>query len=89
MRRRSIYEIAGMTVDALQVRLSEALAALQDLRTGAKGESYSYTQGDGARSVVYTRASADQLETFCVNLAAQIERMQGGAGRRPIRFRFR
>jgi hypothetical protein len=54
-------DLAGLPVPTLQAWLLQAQQALHDLSTGNKGESYSYTQGDGARSVTYTRANINDL----------------------------
>lgn len=75
---------SGMSRDALQAALSQAQAAYIALSTGTKGESFSYTQGDGAKSVTYTRANLGQL-------TALIGQLQQALGltcrpRRSIRF---
>jgi hypothetical protein len=41
-------------------------------RPGAKGESYSYTQGDGAKSVTYTKANLGDLTQAIRLLQAQL-----------------
>ena len=48
--------LTGVAPATLQQWLADAQQALHDLSTGAKGESFSYTQGDGSKSVTYTRA---------------------------------
>ncbi|HEX3809597.1 MAG TPA: gpW family head-tail joining protein [Rhizomicrobium sp.] len=77
---------AGMTRPQLMAALANAQQAYLDLSTGAKGETYSYTQGDGAKSVTYTRANI-------ANLMALIRQLQQELGivrraRRPVRFQF-
>jgi gpW len=79
-------DLAGISTATLQQWLSDAQQAMHDLMTGAKGENYSYTQGDGSRSVTYTRASIPQLRAYISELKAQLGISRG---RRPIRFRFR
>ena len=78
---------AGMTTEQLQLALANAQAAYLALSTGSKGESFSYTQGDGAKSITYTRANIAQL-------TATITQLQEALGliahaRRPIRFAHR
>ena len=52
---------AGMSTDVLQTTLNNAQTAYANLMMGSKGEVFSYTQGDGAKSVTYTRTNAGQL----------------------------
>jgi len=71
---------------ALQASLAEAQRVYIQLSTGAQEESLSYTQGDGTRSVTYTRANLEQL-------AAAIQLMQAQLGivkspRRAMRISF-
>jgi hypothetical protein len=78
--------LAGMDTDNLRAQLAAAQQAYIDLSTGSKGQSYSYTQGDGAKAVTYTTANIQ-------NLVALIKQLQAQLGiicqpRRPIRFRF-
>jgi hypothetical protein len=79
--------LAGMSTTALQQALANAQQAYLDISTGAKGESYSYTQGDGARSVTYTRTNLPQLAALIQTLQAQLGIVQ--SPRRPMRFNFR
>jgi hypothetical protein len=78
--------LAGMSSAALQTALANAQQAYIDLSTGAKGESYSYSQGDGNKSVTYTRANLSQLSALIRQLQAQLGIIT--QSRRPIRFRF-
>lgn len=78
--------LAGMDLTALQASLAEAQRVYIQLSTGAQEESLSYTQGDGTRSVTYTRANLAQL-------AAAIQLMQAQLGivkspRRAMRISF-
>ncbi len=79
--------LAGYDPTALQAKLQEMQQAYLDLTTGNKGETYSYSQGDGGgKSVTYTRANADQL-------AVKIRQVQQQLGiipraRRAITPRF-
>ncbi len=80
----SIFD--GMTRDQLAAALAAAQAAYLRLATGAQGVSFSYTQGDGTRSVTYSAASI-------ANLSALIRQLQQALGivcraRAPIRFMY-
>jgi hypothetical protein len=79
--------LTGMSRAQLQAALANAQQAYIDLLTGAKGESYSYSQGEGSRSVTYTRANLGQLTAFIGELQAALGIRR--ASRRPIRFVFR
>lgn len=79
--------LAGMTTAQLQQALSDAQAAYIALSTGAKGESYSYSQGEGSRSVTYTRANLGQLNALIRQLQQQLGLIC--RARRPIGFYFR
>lgn len=78
--------LAGMPTSALQVQLNKLQQAYLDLSSGTKGESFSYTQGDGAKSVTYTRANIGDLVQ-----AIQLLQQQLGIVDRPrraIRLRY-
>jgi len=78
--------LAGMPTATLQKALADAQQAYLDLSTGAKGESFSYTQGDGARAVTYTKTNLPQLISLIRGLQLQLGIV--GQARRPARFRF-
>lgn len=78
--------LAGMPTAALQRSLAEAQQAYIDLSSGAKGTSYSYTQGDGARAVTYTQTNISQLVVLIRSLQQQLGIIS--RARRPMRFRF-
>jgi hypothetical protein len=78
--------LAGMSTDKLRAALADAQQAYLDLSTGAKGASYSYTQGDGAKAVTYTQTNVQQLVVLIKQLQAQLGIIS--QTRRPIRFRF-
>ena len=78
--------LAGRSPAVLQIDLANAQQAYLDISSGAKGESYSYTQGDGSKSVTYTRANIGALSALI--MALQVELKMSGSGRRPVRFRF-
>lgn len=79
--------LAGRSTTQMQADLAAAQQAYIDLSTGAKGESFSYTQGDGARSVTYTRANLAALASLIQTLQMQLGIVC--RARRPIAFRFR
>lgn len=74
----------GWTRDQLTAALNSALQAQIDLSLGNKGEAFAYTQGDGTKSVTYTRADMAQLQ----NLIQSLKQALGmcGGHRRPIGF---
>ena len=78
--------LAGMQTSALQAQLTKAQQAYIDLSTGNKGESFSYTQGDGAKAVTYTKANIADLTALIQMLQAQLGIVS--RPRRPLRFRF-
>lgn len=80
--RPSIF--AGMDTTTLQQALANAQAALIALQTGSKGVSFSYTQGDGAKSVTYTPANIGALTALIRQLQQQLGIIC--RARRPIRF---
>ena len=86
--RTSILD--GVDVATLQTRLAGLQQAYLDLSSGAKGESYSYTQGDGSKSVTYTRANLAQLTQAIIALQTQIDRLSGICRNRrpPLRAFF-
>jgi hypothetical protein len=78
--------LAGRSTAQLQTDLANAQQAYIDLSTGAKGESYSYTQGDGAKSVTYTQANLGALTALIRTLQLQLGIVT--RARKPVRFRF-
>ena len=75
-----------MSNAALQQALNAAQQAYIDISTGAKGESYSYAQGDGARSVTYSKANIAELSALIRQLQMQLGLIK--RARRPLGFRF-
>lgn len=77
-------EFLGVPTQTLQTWLANAQQALQDLTTGGKVEVAAYTQGDGSKSVTYTRADLAALQQR-ISAIAQV--LSGGRAyrRRPIR----
>ena len=79
--------LAGaMTRDQLQAALTSAQQAYLELSTGAKGVSFSYTQGDGTRSVAYQQTDIGQLTAPTPLLPAQSGLVK--PSRVPLRFRY-
>lgn len=78
--------LAGRSTSALQADLAAAQQAYIDLSTGAKGVTYSYSQGDGARAVTYSQANIADLAALIISLQFQLK--VPGSGRRPVRFKF-
>ncbi len=74
---------AGMDTATLQAALAAAQQAYIALASGTKGESFSYTQGDGSKSVTYTRANLGSLVALIEQLQAQLGIVR--RARRPIR----
>lgn len=77
---------AGMSPAVLQQALANAQQAYLDLSTGAKGVSFSYSQGDGTKTVTYSPAQIHNLTALIKQLQTQLG--MTSAPRRPIRFRF-
>lgn len=79
--------LAGsMTRTQLLNALTAAQQAYTELSTGAKGVSFSYTQGDGTRSVTYLPTELSHLMSFIQLLQAQLGIVR--KPRRALRFRF-
>ncbi len=76
--------LTGMSDAQLKQALVQAQQAYIDLSTGAKGVSFSYTQGDGTRSVSYQQTSLGDL----LALIQTIQAMLNISRRRPIRVRY-
>jgi hypothetical protein len=78
---------AGMSNAALQTALANAQAAYIQLSTGGKVEVAAYTQGDGAKSVTYTKADLGALTALIKQLQVQLGMIR--RGRRPVSFTYR
>ncbi|HCM7679631.1 TPA: phage head-tail adapter protein [Klebsiella aerogenes] len=76
----------GMTDEQLRDALQKAQQAYIDLTTGSRGVSFSYTQGDGTRSVYYQQSSLADLLALIQLLQAQLGIV--ARPRKPVRFRF-
>lgn len=74
----------GMSNTELQSFLLSAQRALLELQIGAKGVKFSYTQGNGSKSVEYVPTNPQQLTA----LILQLQQKLGITcrARRPARF---
>jgi hypothetical protein len=64
--------LAGRPTAQLQADLARLQQAYIDLSSGNKGQSFSYTQGDGAKTVTYTPANIGQLVITIRQIQAQL-----------------
>ncbi len=78
---------AGMPRESLERALADAQHAYLALSTGSKYESVSFAQGDGSKSVTYTRANLAQLTMLIKTLQAHLGWIP--RARAPLRFIFR
>ncbi|HCI7411181.1 TPA: phage head-tail adapter protein [Klebsiella pneumoniae subsp. pneumoniae Kp001] len=87
MFNRNTSLLAGsMTDEQLRDALRKAQQAYIDLTTGSRGVSFSYSQGDGTRSVSYQQSSLADLLALIQLLQAQLGIV--ARPRKPVRFRF-
>ncbi|MFI3401532.1 gpW family head-tail joining protein [Klebsiella pneumoniae] len=87
MFNRNTSLLAGsMTDGQLRDALQKAQQAYIDLTTGSRGVSFSYSQGDGTRSVSYQQSSLADLLALIQLLQAQLGIV--ARPRKPVRFRF-
>jgi hypothetical protein len=77
---------AGWTTEAKQAALMSAQQALMDLSMGNKGEAFAYTQGDGAKSVTYTRADMGTLQNLIQSLKGSLGLCGGRRGSRGFTY---
>jgi hypothetical protein len=71
MFNRNTSLLAGAMTDD-QLRDAKAQQAYIDLATGSHGVSFSYTQGDGTRSVSYQQSTLADLLALIQLLQAQL-----------------
>jgi len=64
--------LAGMDTDVLRARLLQMQQDYLDLMAGRKIQSAQYTQGDGSKAVVFTKANIGQLIMAIRQLQAQL-----------------
>ncbi|MDW2587615.1 gpW family head-tail joining protein [Klebsiella pneumoniae] len=87
MFNRNTSLLAGsMTDEQLRDALQKAQQAYIDLTTGSRGVSFSYSQGDGTRSVSYQQSSQADLLALIQLLQAQLGIV--ARPRKPVRFLF-
>lgn len=87
MFNRNTSLLAGsMTDEQLRDALQKAQQAYIDLTTGSRGVSFSYSQGDGTRTVSYQQSSLADLQALIQLLQAQLGIV--ARPRKPVRFRF-
>ena len=87
MFNRNTSLLAGsMTDEQLRDALQKAQQAYIDLTTGSRGVSFSYSQGDGTRSVSYQQSSLADLLALIQLLQAQVGIV--ARPRKPVRFPF-
>jgi hypothetical protein len=78
--------LAGMDTTLLQARLTAMQQLYLDVSAGGKIESGTYTQGDGSKSVSYSKANLSELGMAIRLLQAQLGIIR--TPRRAISFRF-
>ncbi|ALR75830.1 phage head-tail adapter protein [Escherichia coli] len=86
MFNRNTSLLAGMSDEQLRAALAKAQQAYIDLATGSHGVSFSYSQGDGTRSVSYQQSTLADLLALIQLLQAQLGIVV--RPRKPVRFRF-
>lgn len=78
--------LIGMTIPQLQAALVSAQQAYIDLMSGNRGVSFSYTQGDGSKSVSYEKLDLYALQQFISQLQVALGLVSTNSiRRRPIR----
>lgn len=87
MFNRNTSLLAGAMTDAqLREALAKAQQAYIDLASGTHGVSFSYSQGDGTRTVTYQQSTLADLLALIQLLQAQLGIVK--RPRKPVRFRF-
>lgn len=72
------------TTGELKAILQSATSRMRDIASGDKGISFSYTQGDGTRSVTYQATDTAALRA----LIAEVNAKLGTRTRRALGFRY-
>lgn len=75
----------GLTREQLEQMLKDAQGAYAEMMMGKRGVSFSYTQGDGTRSVTYNQVNISDLLALIYEIQAALGI---GGRRRAIGFRF-
>lgn len=73
--RTSILD--GVDIAVLQSRLAALQQAYLDLSSGGKLEVVSYAQGDGNKSVTYSRTNIGALTQAIITVQTQIDSLNG------------
>lgn len=76
--------LSGMTNEQLKALLVKAQNAYIELQLGNKGVTFSYTQGDGTRSITYSQTSSAELSALILTIQCQL----GISRRRAIGVRY-
>jgi hypothetical protein len=76
--------LAGVDNATLKKWLTDAQNALNSLMLGTKAIEVTYTQGDGQRSVTYTRTNMQQLTMWIGQIQAQLGVTHGRRPMRPV-----
>ncbi|HEY8622692.1 MAG TPA: gpW family head-tail joining protein [Casimicrobiaceae bacterium] len=79
---RTIF--AGLPAPTLQAWLLSAQTAYASLAAGGRVESVSYAQGDGSKSVTYTRANMGELVALISLLQRQLGIVPARHALRPV-----
>lgn len=77
-------DLAGVSQDTLKKWLSDAQTAMHDLVIGGKPVQVTYVQGDGQKSVTYTKADMAGLRGYIQELKLQLGITCGRAPMRPF-----
>ena len=77
-------DLVGVAPATLQQWLTDVQQAIHDLTIGTKPIIVTYTQGDGTRSVTYTRANLADLHAYAAELKAQLGITRGRSPLRPV-----
>jgi hypothetical protein len=80
--------LQGVATATLQIWLGQAQQAMQDLMTGRRATTVSYSQGEGSRSVTYTRTNIADLRAWIQELQIALNPAAPQFRRRPIYPRF-
>lgn len=75
--------LAGMDDADLRARLAQMQQDYLDLSSGRKVVSAAYTQGDGSKSVTFTKATLGQMAMMIRQMQAQLGIIN--TPRRPLR----
>lgn len=76
----------GMTTPQLQEALANAQQAYLDMQLGNKGVKFSYTQGNGSKSVEYFPTSTQNILALILQLQQKLGMVS--RARRPARFNY-